>query len=183
MGLSYFGGMKTPLLVAALLATATAHAQQLPNPAQLKAPKQTRYDKQVFEATKNGIDMSVSFLDPAECLAEFERDAQLNRWSETQRQEEKAKIPQGGYLKASWSRDTPVLASADNFVFLIEAPDGREIRRWTPNTSIARPFSLAGVTVYQGITLVPLPEQIPDGAKVFVIEASSRKRFEYIIHP
>jgi hypothetical protein len=127
--------------------------------------------------------MSVSYLDAAECTAQVDRDSQLNRWSAAQVAEEKGKIPEGGYLKASWARDTPLLASADNFVFLIEAPDGREIKRLKPAPSQAQPFSVMGATVYRDITLVPLPERLPDGAKVFVIEALAKRRFDYLIHP
>jgi hypothetical protein len=101
-----------------------------------------------------------------------------NRWSAAQVAEEKAKILEGGYLKASWARDTSLLASADNFVFLVEGSDRREIKRVKPAPSIAQPFSFMSVTVF---SLMPLSERLPDGAKVFVIEASVRRRFDYLI--
>jgi hypothetical protein len=153
------------------------------DPPTLKTPKQTKYDPQVYEVTNNGIKMSVTYLDPTECAAQVEKDTQLNRWSAAQVAEEKGKIPEGGYLKASWARDTPLLASADNFVFLVEAPDGREIKRWKSEPTLAQPFGPLGATLYRDITLVPLPERLPDGAKVFVIEASAKRRFDYLIHP
>jgi hypothetical protein len=68
-------------------------------------------------------------------------------------------------------------------VFLVEAPDGREIKRLKPAPSLPAPFQVLGTTVYRDETLVPLPERLPDGARVFVIEAATHKRFEYIIHP
>jgi hypothetical protein len=170
------------LLPIVLLLSLGANAQPT-NPPTLKAPRQTKYDPQVYEVTNNGIKMSISYLDPAECSAQVDKDARLNRWSAAQVAEEKNKLPEGGYLKASWARDSPLLASADNFVFLVEAPDGREIRRLKPAPSQAQPFSIMGATVYRDITLVPLPERLPDGAKVFVIEASASKRYDYLIHP
>lgn len=174
--------MKKLLLTSLLLSGLGAQAQPT-NPPTLKAPRQTKYDPQVYDVTNNGIKMSVTYLDPAECAAQVDKDTQLNRWSAAQVAIEKSKIPEGGYLKASWARDTPLLASADNFVFLIEAPDGREIKRIKPEPSVAQPFSIMGATVYRDITLVPLPERLPDGAKLFVIEASAKRRFDYLIKP
>lgn len=170
------------LLLSALLLPATAWAQA-PNPPALKSPRQTKYDRQVYDVTRNEIKMSVSYLDAQECQAKLEKDAGLNRWSEAQKAEEAAKIPAGGYLQGNWSRDLPTLASADNFVFLIEAPDGRELQRWKPAPSIARPFSILGSTVFTDQTLVPLATPLPDGARVYVIEAAAQRRFEYLIHP
>lgn len=170
------------LLPIVLLLSLNASAQTT-NPATLKQPRKTKYDPQVYEVTNNGINMSVSYLDPTECAAQVDKDTELNRWSAAQVAVEKSKIPEGGYLKAIWARETPMLASADNFVFLIEAPDGREIKRIKPAPSVAQSFSFMGATVYRDITLVPLPEPLPDGAKVFVIEASAKKRYDYLIHP
>lgn len=170
------------LITACFLLGYGAQAQPT-NPPALKVPRQTKYDPQVYEVTNNGINMSVSYLDPTECAAQVDKDTGLNRWSAAQVADEKAKIPAGGYLKASWARSTPLLASADNFVFLIEAPDGREIKRIKPAPSVAQSFGFMGAVVYRDITLVPLSEPLPDGAKVFVIEASAKKRYDYLIHP
>jgi hypothetical protein len=41
---------------------------------------------------------------------------------------------------------------------------------------------IMGTTAYRDITVVPLLERLPDGAKVFVIEASAKRRFDYLIH-
>jgi hypothetical protein len=169
-------------LLSALLLPATVWAQAT-NPPTLKAPRQTKYDRQVYDVTRNEIKMSLTYLDLTECMAKVEKDASLNRWNETQKAEEKAKIPAGGYLQGSWSRDLPTLASADNFTFLVESPDGRELQRWKPAPSIARPFSILGATVFTDLTLVPLSEPLPDGARVYVIEAAAQRRFEYVIHP
>lgn len=171
------------LYLAALLLSGLGAQAQATNPATLKQPRKTKYDPQVYEVTNNGINMSVSYLDPTECTAQVDKDTELNRWSAAQVAIEKSKIPEGGYLKASWARNTPLLASADNFVFLVEGPDGKEICRVKPEHSVARPFGFAGVTVYTDLTLLPLSQPLPDGAKIFVIEASAHKRFDYIVHP
>jgi hypothetical protein len=92
------------LLLAALLVSGLGAQAQTTNPPTLKKPQQTKYDPQVYNVTNNYISMSVSYLDPAECAAGVEKDAQLNRWSAAQVAEEKAKIPEGGYLNASWAR-------------------------------------------------------------------------------
>jgi hypothetical protein len=175
--------MKKLILICLLRGACSASFAQAPNPAKLKEPIQTKRDSQVYDVTLNGIEMTVQYIDPRQCAVEFMKEAEAKQWSREKQAEEAAKVPSGGYLACAWARSSAPLASADNFTFVVEAPDGREIRRWKPESTIAQPVVLGTKTLYTDVAMVRLPEPLTDGVRVFVLEEPAHKRFEFIIHP
>lgn len=173
--------MRAALLPALLCVTLAGYGQDS-RPSAWKAPKKTR-DPQVWEVTQNGNDMLVSYVDAAECAAKFTNDAALNRWSAAQQEQERAKIPAYGYLQASWARSVASMASADQFVFLLEDANNKELLRYKPDATVARPFGFMGAMVYTSLAIIPLDKPLPEGARLFVIESSVQKRYEYVMHP
>lgn len=111
--------------------------------------------RQVFDVTANELgEMTLLLSDRSECLAAAQAEALYNHETPAQLAKHTARIPPGGYLAASWIRETAAQASADKFVFLARAADGRQICRWqskptVPNRIVARgqtSYPVAGVT-------------------------------------
>jgi hypothetical protein len=173
--------MKAALLPALLCFALVSYGQDS-RPISWKTPRKTK-DPQVWEVTQNGNDMGVAYVDATECAARFAKDAALNRWDAAQQEQERAKIPAYGYLRASWARSSVSLASADHFVFLLEDGNNKEILRYKPEPSVASPFGFMGAIVYTDLAVIPIEKPIPDGARLFVIEAAAQKRYEYVLHP
>jgi hypothetical protein len=155
---------------------------QTANPPYHSTPQPTK-DQQVYEVTQNANLMSLTYIDPNECAILLEQQAQAKHWTGAQRAKEEVKMPFGGYLTISWARPTATQAAAKNFGLLVKDSKGQELKRIKLTAPMGEPVTTDRVLVYAQSIMVPLDQSLAKGARVFLIEASVGKRYEYLIRP
>ncbi|SDX89497.1 hypothetical protein SAMN04488069_10442 [Hymenobacter psychrophilus] len=164
----------------AMLVSANAFAQA-PNPPLLPKPTVTKDDPQVYNVTRNGLEMNVQYRGPRECALAFLQQAREEGWNKEEQAEQAAKVPPGGYLLGYWSRSTAALASAEHFTITVEAADGHPIVRWQSPVSKPEQLRLGTSILYTEVVTVHLPVPLADGDRVLVEESTVKKRFVFVI--
>lgn len=145
-----------------------------------KAPKQSKVDKDVWSLTYNDA-MPLQYIQPKELLAEVEAEAKLKMWTPEALAEKKSRQPAGGYLQVNFFRRTIGYADPHQLTFVVQAPDGTEITRFQPESSV--PNYMASSGNYYSTALVPLQNTLETGSKVFVIDDGEKYRFEFEVRP
>lgn len=173
--------MKFFFLLFGLLGASPAFAQATPPPRN-PTPQPTD-DPQVYALTPNANAMALTYVNPQECATQFERRVLTSHWSAAQRAKQASAIPLGGYLTLAWARPTAAAAAANNFSVLVFDPKGHELKRVKLAAVMVEPLDFNGAPTYPQSTTVPLEQPLAAGTKVFVIEASVGKRYEYLIRP
>lgn len=145
-----------------------------------KKPKETK-DANVLDVTKNQ-GTSISYETPAELKVKLDKEADLQMWTPEQKAEAAAKKLLGGYLILGIARITIGSADTKWFTVVIQDEAGKEIHRETLDSDVASPNHGGGVTVWKNLAIVAPPTELKTGYKVFVIDAITKKRHEYLIN-
>lgn len=163
--------------LAFVLASFAANAQEMPKH---KNPKPTK-DENVLDVTKNHGTF-ITYQTPAELQTKFDKEAALKMWSAEQKAKEAESIPAGGSLTLTIGRLSIESADTRWFTIVVQDEAGKETFRKELDRSVANATHGGGLTVWNNLALVYLPAPLKTGYRVFVIDAISKKRHEYLIN-
>lgn len=164
------------LLLILLLLPLGLMAQELPRH---KKPAKTQ-DKEIYDLTRNN-GTAIGYETPAELAANFEKEAQLNMWTDQDKQTKKATLPAGGVLRLGIMRQTLGAADTKFFTVVVRNEKGEEVLRKELESSVPSYLPVAGVSFYRNLALLPIQEPLKTGYTVYVIDAVLQRRHEYLV--